>query len=59
MSLQESDQIFLVFPYHYSKKLLLHHKYAMKGFSEEFALQESFVGILWINEIGGTCKTNI
>ena len=30
-----------------------------KGFYKEFALQRSFVVILWINEVGGTCKMNI
>ena len=30
-----------------------------KGFYEEFARQWSFVAILWINEVGGTCKMNI
>ena len=37
----------------------LHLKYAKKGFYTEFAQQGSFVCILWINEVGGTCKTNI
>ena len=59
LSLQESDQVFLVFPYSSSNKFLLHHKYAMKGFHKVFALQGSFVGILINNEVGGTCKTNI
>ena len=37
LSLQESDPIFLFFP--------LTHKYAMKGFYEEFTLQELSVAI--------------
>ena len=37
----------------------LHHKYAKKGFYKEFALLRSFVAILWIIEVGGTCKMNI
>ena len=46
LSLKESDQIFLIFPYHCLKKLFLHHEYAMKGFYKEFALQGSSVKIL-------------
>ena len=40
-------------------KCFLHHKYANKGFYKEFVLQRSFVVILWINELDGTCKKNI
>ena len=56
MSLQESDKNFLIFQYHCQNKFFLHHKYAMKGLYKEFALQGSSVDILWINEVGGTCK---
>ena len=59
MSIQESDQILLVFPYQCPNQFVLCHKYAMKGFNKEFALQGSFVAILWLNEVNGTCKTNI
>ena len=31
----------------------------MQGFYKEFAMQRSFVVILWINELGGTRKINI
>ena len=48
-----------VFPYPCPNKRFLHHKYANKGFYKEFALQRSFVVILWIDEVGGTCKMNI
>ena len=41
------------------KKRFLHHKYANKGFYKGFALQRSFVVILWISEARGTCKMNI
>ena len=47
------------FPYLCPNKCFLHHKYAKKGFYKAFALQRSFVVILWINEVGGTCKMNI
>ena len=50
LSLQECDQIFLVFPYHCPNKFLLHHTYAMKGPYKMFALQGSFVAILLTNE---------
>ena len=60
LSLQESDKIFLFFLFYLcSNEFVLHHKYAKKGSSEEFALQGSFVAILRIHEVGGTCKTNI
>ena len=59
LSLYESDQIILVFAYLCLTKCFLHHKYAKKGFYKELALQWSFVAILWIIEVGGTCKTNI
>ena len=52
-------QSFLVFPYLCLNKRFLHHKYASKDFYKEFALQRSFVVILWINEVGGTRKMNI
>ena len=47
------------FSYLCPNKFFLHHKYAKKGFYIEFALQGSFVAILWINEVGGTCEMNI
>ena len=59
MSFEESDQIFLFFSYLYLNKFVFYHIYAKKGFYKEFALQGSFVAILWINENGGTCKINI
>ena len=31
----------------------------MKGFYKQFSLQGPVVGILWIDEVGGSCKTNI
>ena len=40
-------------------KLSLNHKYAMKGLYKEFALQGSFVDILSVIEVSGTCKTRI
>ena len=52
-------QSFLVFQYLSPNKRSLHHKYANKGFYEEFALQWFFVATLWNNEVGGTCKMNI
>ena len=50
---------FLVFSYLCPNKCFLHHENAKKGFYKEFALQCSFVAILWIIEVGGTCKMNI
>ena len=33
--------------------------YALQGFYKEFILQQLPEAILWINEVGGTCKTAI
>ena len=59
MSLQESYQILLVFPYLCPNKCFLHHIYAKKGFCKHFGLQWYFVSILLINEVGFTWRTNI
>ena len=42
LCLKESDQIFPVSEYPCPNKLFLNHKYAMKRFKKEFALQGSF-----------------
>ena len=39
-------------------KCFFHRKYASKVLYKEFALQRSFVVILWINKVGGTWKIN-
>ena len=36
----------------------LHHEYANTGFYKEFAVQWSFVAIVWIHKIGGTYMQN-
>ena len=46
-------------PYLWPSKCFLHHKYAKKGNYNEFAMQWSFVALLWTNEVGGTFKMNI
>ena len=61
LSLHESNQIFLFFLFSYlcPNKFLLHHKYAKKRIYEKSDLQGSFVAILRINEVRGTCKTKV
>ena len=47
------------FIYMSEEEIKFHHKYAKKWFYEEFSLQVLSVAILWNNEVGGTCKTDI